>query len=427
LKFLCLIFFLLLITYSTNCFALSKSANEIVVPTDYTTIQDAINAASSYDVIYVKSGVYKEKLLVDKPLFIRGAVGETVAIVAEDDADILTIEASNVTVSNFLICKSVGYSSKSAGVRLSNASRCMIENNTIVGNFIGVLIEGGSFNFVQNNVVTMNHYGIFVRRYQHDVESYGNVIFNNLIANNSWNGIEIDWGGANTVSSNTISYNFAFGLEIPDYTPSSMNVIFHNNFVGNADAFGKIYQAYAPENNYWNFSGEGNYWSDFYGVDEDYDAISDLPYVPSRNVIDYFPLMGTFRTFTVCNYNVNIISNASAYEFSYSITNDEGQPFVINLLISSDSEWFARISLPKHLYSFSSLEVNGSSYECRNFTENDSYINLYLNCSSGVYVVRIYGFLIGESLLVCTLSLTFIYSVLICYKKVRRCAKTIKA
>lgn len=426
-KFLCPIFLFLLITYSINCFALSKSENEIVVPIDYTTIQDAINAASPYDVIYVKSGVYKEKLLVDKPLFIRGVAGETVSIVTEDDADIITIEASNVTVSNFLISRSVGFSSKSAGVRLSNASCCVIENNTIVGNFIGVLIEGGSLNLVQNNVITMNRYGIFVRRYQHYVESYSNVIFNNLITNNSWNGIEIDWGGANNVSSNTISYNFAFGLEIPDYTPSSLNVIYHNNFVGNADAFGTVYQAYAPENNYWNFSGEGNYWSDFHGVDENYDAISDLPYIPSRNVIDYFPLMGAFQTFEVCNYNLNIISNASTYEFSYSITNDESQLFVINLLISSDSEWFARISLPKHFYSFSSIEVNGSSYECRNFTENDSYINLYLNCSSGVYVVRIYGFLISESLLVCTLLVMFVYSVLLRYRKFWRYTKNIKA
>ena len=409
------------------CYLPCKSNNEFVVPVDYPTIQDAVNMAPPYSVIYVNSGVYQERLIIDKPLFIRGITGATVVIVSEDDIDIITIASSNVTISNFIIRRSTNSSSKSAGVRLSNVSYCIIENNTIVGNFIGVLIEGGSFNTVQDNVITVNRYGVFVRRYQHDMASYSNIISNNLIANNSWNGIEIDWGGGNIVCANTISYNFAFGLEIPDYTPSLENVIFHNNFIGNADAFGKIYQAYAPENNYWNFSGEGNYWDDFCGADADFDAVSDLPYRLNRNVVDYFPLMGIFRTFNICDSSVNIISNASVCELNCSVSDYKSQSFVINLFISSNDEWFARISLPKSSFSFSSLEVNGNFFECKNFTENASYVNLYFNLPTGVYVIRIYGLFVDEHSLFSMFIVMLVSSILLCVMKVWRGIKTAKA
>jgi pectin methylesterase-like acyl-CoA thioesterase len=44
----------------------------IVVPDDYSTIQEAIDAASEGDVIFVKKGMYNETLKIEKALTLRG-------------------------------------------------------------------------------------------------------------------------------------------------------------------------------------------------------------------------------------------------------------------------------------------------------------------------------------------------------------------
>jgi len=375
---------------------ISKSHNEIVVPENYARIQDAIDNASPHDVICVNGGIYEEHLVIDKPLYIYGSEANTPMIKICEDSDIIKITASNVTISNLKIVKNLAGSSKSAGVVLSNVSFCSISNNTIIGNFVGVLIEGGAFNLVQDNSITNNRYGVFLRRYQHSEPSYSNVICRNNISVNSWNGIEIDWGSGNLVYANTLLSNAAFGLEIPDYTPSSSNVIFHNNFIDNARVFGELYQAYAPSSNYWNFSYEGNYWSDFCGVDENNDAISDVSYKVNNNVIDYFPLMGIFQTYKVSDSYVNTVTNASIIGFQHYSMNSTGQHTFLEFNVTSVAQWFCRVTIPKSLeLSFLALKINDHATECQ-VIENDFYINLYVIYPPGDYIVRIETLFIGE-------------------------------
>ncbi len=60
-------FFVVLILMLIICTA---SAKTIYVPDDYSTIQQAVNAAKDGDTIVVRDGVYVENVVVDKPLFI---------------------------------------------------------------------------------------------------------------------------------------------------------------------------------------------------------------------------------------------------------------------------------------------------------------------------------------------------------------------
>ncbi len=57
-------------------------AAEIDVPDDYSTIQDAIDAAGPGDTIYVAAGIYQEQITIDKSVDLIGAGESTTTIQA---------------------------------------------------------------------------------------------------------------------------------------------------------------------------------------------------------------------------------------------------------------------------------------------------------------------------------------------------------
>ena len=77
-------------------------AAEISVPTDYATIQEAIDAAQSGDTITVAGGSYPEKLNIDKSVTLQGDGTYPVinpAVNGYYDTAI-TIAADNITIQN---------------------------------------------------------------------------------------------------------------------------------------------------------------------------------------------------------------------------------------------------------------------------------------------------------------------------------------
>jgi parallel beta-helix repeat protein len=152
-------------------------------PADFHTIHEAISAANQGDTIYVRSGIYYERVTIDKPLSLIGENRST------------TIIDGNGTI--YACIQTTPYS----------VHDVCISGFTIRNGYWGIYIDQNSqANNIDDNIVTDNQCGIFLFR------SDSNIITNNVATNND-EGITIGFSTGNTLVNNTMSSN-KYGLYI---------------------------------------------------------------------------------------------------------------------------------------------------------------------------------------------------------------------
>ncbi|HMF99313.1 MAG TPA: nitrous oxide reductase family maturation protein NosD [Vicinamibacterales bacterium] len=120
---------------------------------DFPLISPAIAAATAGDVIRVRGGVYREDLILDKRLAIRGeqrpvlfgtGVGSVVTIVANGcEVSGLTIEGSGIGETNEM----------DAGVQVRSSSNRIVDNR-MRRVFYGVVVANGTRNEIADNEIT---------------------------------------------------------------------------------------------------------------------------------------------------------------------------------------------------------------------------------------------------------------------------------
>ena len=196
------------------------------VPSEYTTVQAAMDAAQDGCIIVVSQGTYQENLNLDgKNIEIRSADPEDRSVVAATiisgeggDDSVITIQNCNigVAINGFTITKGKGklfddYRA-GGGIYIKNSSAtigfCVIENNEAEYGG-GVYVEGAlsiQNNTISGNTARYNGGGLYSLEGEHTIE--GNEISENIAG--LYGGGLFSVKGERTIVGNMISENTAF-------------------------------------------------------------------------------------------------------------------------------------------------------------------------------------------------------------------------
>jgi len=171
---------------------------------DYTSIQDAINAASDGDTIWVKDGSYNEQLTVDKSVRILANNGDHPILYASTWVPSITVTAPNVTISGFKIYGNSGptagatilASTDSDGLKVTSNTFKVIagetgnitlkvtagirgvifDSNNINDYRVGVYLEaGGNASIIRNSYSNVDHRVYHAARIFADNNFYGSI------------------------------------------------------------------------------------------------------------------------------------------------------------------------------------------------------------------------------------------------------------
>jgi parallel beta-helix repeat protein len=266
----------------TFCADIIIAKPKIIVPDDYPTIQEGINAASPGDIIYVYGpNYYPESVIVDKSVSLIGKFGPGLV--------------SFYVVANYVYIKGFYFSSGGSfpygrAIVLNGVSGCEISNVIVSG------VDEGS--------------GIVL------TDASNNVIANSSVWGLIWGGgIVFERSSSNTIFGNTIEAYYGPSIYLDD---SSDNKFFHNQF--------SVYEARQVEvigrsKNVWDdgYPSGGNYWSDYIGVDvksgpgqdlHGSDSIGDVPYIIDADNVDHYPLMSPYGAPPPPTYTLTITATA---------------------------------------------------------------------------------------------------------------------
>jgi|YelNatPaOPRAMG01_1025707.scaffolds.fasta_scaffold09406_8 parallel beta-helix repeat protein len=222
------------------------------------------------------SNIFNYSIIIQIDNIVIDGAGYSLLNLGWGDEGIVLIGVRNVTIKNMEIHR-FHY-----GIVIENSSYNNIVENSIVDNSYAVILKYGLYNNITKNVVSAAYsFGINLWM------SKNTSIAKNRITNNT-HGLGIWRSSNNTIVENYVSNN-NIGILLCE---AANNTIYHNNFIDNNQnvqidhvGFPQLYS------NFMDNGVEGNYWSNYNGVDNNNDGIGDTPYVINAYNIDSYPLI----------------------------------------------------------------------------------------------------------------------------------------
>jgi parallel beta-helix repeat protein len=340
------------------------SPGVIYVPTDFPTIQAAINSAIPGDTIFVHNGTYNEDIFLNKSISLVGENREEVRIYSVLARYVIEITANGASVYNFTVRNSV---SAGNGIDILSVSNITISGDIIKDGYDGLVCYGLSLNDYISNNIFLNNSDSGVSLYL----SSGNAFAGNNISNNGV-GANLYSSSNNVFSGNTVAYN-GLGVSLHD---SNDNVFYHNNFINTV-------QVSSDSNDTWSYNGEGNYWSSYGGVDTKGDGIGGIPYRIATNNLDQYPLVGFFNGFEAVSRNatfeVFVESNTTVSGFGYEVGQQTGNRIIhFDVTEENGSTGFCRLMIPTGLMNLPYIVLDGEGETASKLLSATNETNAYL-------------------------------------------------
>ena len=310
-------------------------------PGNYSKIQDAINASSDGDIVFVYEGLYYEyNIVIDKEVTIQGQDSESTILRCSNTTGFV-INSDHVTITRFTI-QYYNYGIQSDGTNYSNVSFIRIINysglkkgyaisfdsshhnivsyNTIIDYYWGIKFQSNSdYNIISYNILIDCHqYGISIfdnsefnhvymnQLYMNDMSQFQNYIgpasclyvLTNCDNNNfSYNtidvwgeGISISGSNNNSIYMNNVS-NCIYSIILNGYNKKNTfngrgrlpNVVKNNNFRRNI--LGALSRFVTNSRDTW----IGNYWSRPRVLPKIILGVHDINIFPIRLEFDLHP------------------------------------------------------------------------------------------------------------------------------------------
>jgi len=177
-----------------------------MVPSEFATIQAAVNATSWGGGVFVASGTYYEHVVLNKTLQLVGESPEDTIIDGSAAGTVINVTADNTIVKGFTIGNS-----DLNGILAVGRSNVTIQDNIIVNSYLGIYLESSSNNDISGNNVTANsQYGVALD------SSSNNSISGNTFTND---GLHVENSYQNSVENNTVNGRPLVYLEgVSNYT-----------------------------------------------------------------------------------------------------------------------------------------------------------------------------------------------------------------
>jgi parallel beta-helix repeat protein len=185
---------------------------------DYTSIQDAVDAASDGDTVYVYSGTYYEHVKINTSIVLQGEDKDSTIIDSGGNLSAVIVTADNVKITGFSVMNTGPYWHNS-GIELFKNKECIVTENIVSNCFIGIHAFITSDVTISKNTVTDSEFGIRIQKTKFS-----------------------------TITRNTMQDNY-YGMEL---NAAYFNDIIENNFINNEKhVFFQIVLLNKIESNYW--------------------------------------------------------------------------------------------------------------------------------------------------------------------------------
>ena len=225
----------------------------------YSTIQSAINAASSGAIITVASGTYNESVIINKSITLRGAQAgvdarpsagsmrdvngssETV-VSALKNQKVFTIAADGVTIDGLFVRQTSG-SGESDAIKASNSQSNITIVNTIVVDATDEAIQleaGVNYNVSQNYILNPVGDGITFSTYSPFKGTNLAITNNEITGSTSAYGSIYLYGAQNVELSGNLINTRSTGVALGTITEPVSNIVVRNNTVNT-----ELYTAYS--------------------------------------------------------------------------------------------------------------------------------------------------------------------------------------